>query len=152
MFYQVKSYVVFAVVKDALEIITIDDSDSDQTMVVDLETYLAEHVCCIDVNGDISPAGPYEGYTSESPESHAGETLSYFVDLKKLATHLADISCFTLEQQRKGVFVEEDLAFANLVSDCRDELLRLGEYLMDIAKSIQNNINSQDVTELSSFI
>ena len=100
---------------DALEIITIDDSNSDQTMVVDLETYLAECVCCINVNGDISPAGPYERYTSESPESYAGETLSYFADLRKLATHLADISCFTLEQQRKGVFLEEDLAFANLV-------------------------------------
>ena len=73
-------------------------------MVVDLETYLAECVCCININGDISPAGPYEGYTSESPESHASETLSYFADLKKLATHLADISCVTLEQQRKVIF------------------------------------------------
>ena len=95
-------------------------------MGVDLETYLAECVCCINVNGDISPAGPYEGYTSESPESHASETLSYFADLKKLATHLADISCVTLEQQRNCVFLDEDLAFANLVSDCRDELLKLG--------------------------
>ena len=49
-------------------------------------------------------------------------------------------------------FSDEDLAFANLVSDCGDELLRLGEYLLDVAKSIQNNINSQDVTDFIKFI
>ena len=118
--------------------------------MLDLETYLVECECCVDVNGDISPAGPYEEDRSEAADSWTTEMLSYFAQLKKLATHLADISSVTLRQQKNGIFSDDDLAFANLVSDCGDELTGLGEYLIDVAKSIQSNQTSH-VMDLSSL-
>ena len=59
--------------------------------LVDLETYLAERECCVDVNGDISPNEEWVP-SSETYSTKAHETLDYFGKLKKLASHLADIS------------------------------------------------------------
>ena len=112
--------------------------------------YLVECECCVDVNGDISPAGPYKEDRPKAADSQASKTLSYFAQLEKLATHLADISSVTLRQQKNGIFSDVGLAFANLVSDCGDELTGLGEYLVHVAKSIQSNQTSH-VTDLSSL-
>ena len=37
------------------DVITID-SNSEDMMVMELEIYLAERDCCVDINGDISPS------------------------------------------------------------------------------------------------
>ena len=129
------------------DVITID-SDSEDTPVMGMETYLAERDCCVDINGDISPSE--ELVRSSDIDVHlikTSETLDYFGELKKVATHLADISSVTLKQQSQGIFSDKDIEFSNLVYDCGNELMGLGEYLLDMANSI--NQNKQDSTNIS---
>ena len=83
-------------------------------MVMDLETYLAERDCCVDINGDISPS-EQPVPSSEIDLTKTSETLHYFGKLKKLTTHLADISSVTLKEQCNGIFLDDDIAFSNLV-------------------------------------
>ena len=119
------------------DVITID-SNSEDTMVIDLEMYLAERGCCVDINRDISPSEQLVP-SSEINSTKTSETLHYFGKLKKLATHLADISGVTLKEQHKGIFSDDDIAFSNLVYDCGNEFMGLCEYLLDVAKSINQN-------------
>ena len=116
------------------DVITID-LDSDETMIVDLESYLAERECCVNVNGDIS-LDEEQVPSSETYSTKAGETLDYFGELKKLASHLADISSFTLKEQQNGNYSDDDIPFSNLAFDCGNKLMGLGEYLLDLAKSM----------------
>ena len=119
------------------DVITID-LDSDDTTIdslVDMETYLAETECCVNVNGDISPTEEWIP-SSETYSTKAGETLDYFGKLKKLASHLADISSVTLKEQWNDNYSDDDIQFSNLVFDCSNELMGLGEYLLDLAKSM----------------
>ena len=129
------------------DVITIE-SDSEDMPVMGMETYLAERDCCVDINGDISPSE--EPVRSSDIDVHSiktRETLDYLGELKKVATHLVDISSVTLKQQSQGIFSDEDIAFSNLVDDCGNELMGLGEYLLDVTNSI--NQNKQDSTNVS---
>ena len=53
----------------------------------------------------------------------------------------------TLKQQSQGIFSDEGIAFSNLVYDYGNELMGLGEYLLNMANSI--NQNKQDLTNIS---
>ena len=64
------------------DVITID-SDSEDTPVMGMETYLVERDCCVDINGDISPSE--EPVRSSDIDVHCiktSETLDYFGELK----------------------------------------------------------------------
>ena len=101
----------------------------------------AEKEFCADVNRDISP---------DNGDGNS-ETLQCHNKLKKMAMHLAHICCATLRQQEEGEFSEEDQEFANLVFNCRNKLVGLGEYLIKLSNLVKNNNRNCTTSDLSSL-
>ena len=147
------------------EVITIE-SDSEASTVIDIEVYFTEQEFCIDRNGDISPNNSCHETNLEASEtcscqSQSSQTLQCHDKLKRLGNHLADICGVTLSQQKQGIFSPDGIEFAKLASNCGNELMGLGEYLIDVANLIDENqrdfnrlpyVISQDLSSLSGHV
>ena len=77
---------------------------------------------------------------TESDTTHRSEIYKFHTKLAEMGEHLADITTATLRQSK---FTEEDVEFSCLIWDCGDELAGVGEFLIEAAKTISENISGE---------
>ena len=75
---------------------------------------------------------------SESDTTCRTEIYKFHTKLAQMAEHLADITTATLRQSK---FTEEDVEFSCLIWDCGEELAGMGEFLIEVANTISENVS-----------
>ena len=129
------------------------DSDTDG---YDSDVYCAEWEHSAHRNGDIQPdeditdqmTASATSLISESDTTERTEIYKFHTKLAQMAEHLADITTATLRQCK---FTEEDVEFSCLIRDCGDELAGMGEFLIEVANTISENVSVEmpEVIEIS---
>ena len=107
--------------------------------------YHAEQEHSADTNRDIQPDEDITDQmtafattpVSESDTTCGAEIYKFHTKLAQMAEHLADITTSTLRQHK----FTEDVEFSCLIRDCGDELAAMGEFLIEVANTISENVS-----------